>query len=362
MHYKVILVNVLSSLFAILIVIGISAHDFSSKKPAKAQIITSPSYGCVGCAPTISASPSLLSSQTVTITNNTPCANTVTTPTQGKGKHHNDRGGFLKDLFQVMLLFLDLFLKLMGPNNPVPCTSVETTSPAPTNNLPISLSPTSDTASLSATPSVDIPRAHASLPPGPFKTCKPTITIDVSKAPEFAPWLNNTVIPLLGNWYQVISDKVAQPEYAPTCSFKLVMDPSYDGIAQVEENNIIRMSTTYYTKHKTEMGSLVHEETHIIQNFNFSVIPLWITEGLADWVRDFIYQDRPPTKPQASDNYTTGYGTTAAFFNYVQKNYDSNLIHELNVAAHNGTYTDTFWTQHTKKTVDQLWAEYKAAP
>jgi hypothetical protein len=44
---------------------------------------------------------------------------------------------------------------------------------------------------------------------------------------------------------------------------------------------------------------------------------------------------------------------------WVSENYDSNVVAELNADLRQGKYTEDFWKRHTKKTVEELGAEWK---
>ena len=99
--------------------------------------VASPTLYCLGanCNPTttidISSQPTIAS---VTV---------PATPCQTTAIEHRRRGGFLKDIFQLLLLFMDLILKVLGSDSvSAPCSPAPTPSPVATSPAPVSIEPT----------------------------------------------------------------------------------------------------------------------------------------------------------------------------------------------------------------------------
>lgn len=196
MRNNVRLLQLMAMLICVLFVVGASSTQSLLKTNAQnAQI--SPQYGCLGpCTSgtpsgtqtnggngtnsSISGQPATPSSAISTSPQPTtqPCLNnslTSLSPTnqstdqisekgdtsgkhRGQGGHHQD-GGFLKDIFQLLLLMMDVLLKLSGGgiNTPCPPTVTPTVSPSP--SVPVaSASPVvstipSSSPTISSTPS-----------------------------------------------------------------------------------------------------------------------------------------------------------------------------------------------------------------
>jgi len=120
-------------------------------------------------------------------------------------------------------------------------------------------------------------------------------------------------------------------------------------------------------------GSIVHELVHVVQQYGLShrnpkatPTPGWVTEGIADYVRWFLYEPQShgaDIKPRdaAHARYDASYRTTANFLNWVTTKYDPQLVTRLNTAARAGTYTEAFWKQRTGHTAAELADEWKAA-
>jgi hypothetical protein len=61
----------------------------------------------------------------------------------------------------------------------------------------------------------------------------------------------------------------------------------------------------------------------------------------------------------ASKTYREGYGTAAAFLNWVAETCDVRLIERLNVSLQSDAYNGGLFREITGRTLDQLWAGYQ---
>jgi hypothetical protein len=194
-------------------------------------------------------------------------------------------------------------------------------------------------------------------------TATPTITVDYSTAPDLASYMQSAKAFLL-IWWPKVGDAIARPEYQPKTSFKIVAEQGYNGLAGTtggaDTESIITISADYARQVPHDYGVWIHEATHIIQLYPSSPIG-WANEGMADSSREYMLRDRDPYPPRPGDSYTQGYSQASFFLNWIQSTYSPTFIHKLNVALHNGTYTDSFFPNNTGgKTIDQLWAELTA--
>lgn len=162
-------------------------------------------------------------------------------------------------------------------------------------------------------------------------------------------------------WYPVISADLSSPNYTPPDNIAIKFDPNYDGVAVTSGKNIVG-SVQYYTNNQNDVGSMIHEMTHVIQSYKSC--PVWLTEGIADWIRYYKYEpsSRMPSKPRSTDSYTFGYGISAYFLQYIIDNtpqwrspYD--MVYWANKDCREGTYNDSMWQRMVGKTLDQLWQD-----
>ena len=107
-------------------------------------------------------------------------------------------------------------------------------------------------------------------------------------------------------------------------------------------------------------GKVMHELARIIQGYSRRTEPVWITEGIADYIRYAHYEPDVPLPPIDTDSvsYTDSSKTAAGFFIWVEKNYDKEFVKKLNVAMRNRTYSDALFEEYTGKSLDALWKAY----
>ncbi|MBS7564824.1 secretory protein [Mucilaginibacter sp. Bleaf8] len=145
-----------------------------------------------------------------------------------------------------------------------------------------------------------------------------------------------------------------------------IIDPNYKGVAATS-GSIIRYNPGWMLRTPTDIDVVTHEVMHIVQGYGYSAGPVWLTEGIADYVRYKFGVDNPGAKwslpdYKASQSYTNSYRITARFFVWVEKNIHKNLVKELDSQLRAHTYTAESWKNLTGKTLDELWSAYTANP
>ena len=108
-------------------------------------------------------------------------------------------------------------------------------------------------------------------------------------------------------------------------------------------------------------GVLYHETTHVWQwNGNGQSVPGGLIEGIADFVRlKANYAPAHWVGPGGGDRWDQGYDVTARFLEYCD-GLQSGFVAELNKKMRDG-YSPSFFQELLGKSVDTLWADYKAA-
>jgi hypothetical protein len=149
-------------------------------------------------------------------------------------------------------------------------------------------------------------------------------------------------------------------------------DPNSPYIAAAYGTKIVYL-TSYLLETLHDTDIVVHETTHAAQAELVPVMPRWIIEGTADFVRDLYGLDSKdvwsiPTRYISGRHYSNGYGDAASFFRWVDAVYRQN---ELPVAAAISRsmlaepavpYSDELWVRFTGKKLDVLWNEYVNFP
>ncbi len=146
----------------------------------------------------------------------------------------------------------------------------------------------------------------------------------------------------------------------------LIIDSAYKGVAAAG-GGTIRVNPEWMKKNPEDIDVVTHEAMHIVQSYPPGAGPGWITEGVADYVRYTMGVNNeagnwslPAYKE--SHHYTNAYRVTARFFVWLEKNTKNDLIQKLDKAMRTRSYTSSFWTAETGKTIDELWTAYGANP
>ena len=137
---------------------------------------------------------------------------------------------------------------------------------------------------------------------------------------------------LCERWYPRINEVLASEGYRPRHHITMKVTTTYDGVAAASGGEIIG-STKYFKDHRDDVGAMIHETTHIVQNYKSRGNPGWLVEGVADYIRFFLFEPGKigPINAQQA-RYDGSYRTTAAFLAYVSRRYDKALVSKLNAA------------------------------
>jgi hypothetical protein len=156
------------------------------------------------------------------------------------------------------------------------------------------------------------------------------------------------------------------PDQAPK-PVHIVVTYAYGGVAATSGAGFgdqpgsvrIEVSAKYALAHPDDLGMINHEMVHVVQSYP-QYDPVWLVEGIADYVRWFFWEPvgkRPhpnPAKATARDSYRT----TGAFLYWASTNYNLDLVPKLNAALHSNTYKESLFKDLTGYTLDQLNAEW----
>src|SRR5439155_19358824 len=118
----------------------------------------------------------------------------------------------------------------------------------------------------------------------------------------------------------------------------------------------------YFKGHPEDVGAMVHETVHIVQQYRTRNNPSWLVEGIADYVRFFKYEPGKvgPINPDRA-RYNGSYRVSAAFLAYLTEKYDKEIVRKLNRLMREGEYREEAFKALTGKTVQELDKEWRAA-
>ena len=145
-----------------------------------------------------------------------------------------------------------------------------------------------------------------------------------------------------------------------------IIDPNYNGVAATS-GNIIRYNPQWMLRVPTDIDVVTHEVMHIVQGYGYNAGPVWLTEGIADYVRYKFGVDNAGAKWTLPDyktgqKYTNSYRITARFFIWVQNKYKADLVKKIDDQLRRHVYSENSWKDLTGKTLDELLSSYAANP
>lgn len=202
-----------------------------------------------------------------------------------------------------------------------------------------------------------------------------TYMLDTTLAPELLAWCEKELMPVVEIWYPKIIDLLPSDGYTAPDAILLEFRDDMGGTPAYAAGNRVAMSAPWFRTQleREARGCVVHELVHVIQNYwraratnrRPSPTPGWVTEGIADYVRWFLYEPESrgaeiSRRNIGSAKFDASYRTTANFMDWVIKNRDEELLRKLNAAAREGKYSPELWKTWTGKSVDELGAEWIA--
>ena len=234
-------------------------------------------------------------------------------------------------------------------NNPVPTQNPPT--PVATTIAP---SPTKPTATPTATPSPTPAPAVNPVRCTAIQRATTACTVDFSAAPNLADEAQKAAETCEDNAAKI--KRKMQSDNHEIIQIKFQQGMQYAGQTT---GNLIELSAAYFARQPDDLGAIVHEMAHVYQGYP-SGQPSWLTEGIADYIRYWAGYNNSWSYAHcaaALPNYTSGYWCSAAFLQFVEEKYDSNLIPQLNAALRQNKYDDKLFQEYAGKPVDQLWQE-----
>jgi hypothetical protein len=191
------------------------------------------------------------------------------------------------------------------------------------------------------------------------------ISFDLTEAPELKPWVNEKLKPACAEWYPKIVGMLPSDGFEAPRGFRIEFQKDGRGVAYTAGDRVVCAVPWFKNNLDGEAaGAVVHELVHVVQQYRGrrggNRNPGWLVEGLADYIRWFLYEPkelRPRPNPDRA-KYTDSYRTTAAFLNYVVEQHDKDCIRKFNAAMREGRYNEALWKEYTGKPLDEVWDEY----
>lgn len=186
------------------------------------------------------------------------------------------------------------------------------------------------------------------------------VTVDTAQVPELKEW-GEKAKALCEEWYPKVSEYLATPGFKPPAEMKIVFEKDKKGVADAS-GNVIRVAADWVKKHPEDTGMILHEMVHVVQSYPGGTSG-WVTEGVADYLRYFLYEKKAITpKDKRKGSYKDSYRTTASFFAWLVEKHDKEIVKKLSRAGREKSYKDEIFKEATGKDLEALWKDYLADP
>jgi hypothetical protein len=200
-------------------------------------------------------------------------------------------------------------------------------------------------------------------------------TIDATGAPDLADWSEKQLKPIVQEWYPKIVAMLPSDGYQARTDITLRFRSDMGKTPASADIAGVNLNTPWFRGElqREACGAVVHELVHVVQNYWWHARrnnphpapnPGWLVEGIADYVRWFLYE--PQTRGAeitqgnfAKASYDSSYRITANFLNWVTQTYDKDIVRKVNAAARDGRYDEQLWKDWIGKTVQELGTEWK---
>lgn len=199
--------------------------------------------------------------------------------------------------------------------------------------------------------------------------------IDMTEAADLYEWSEKELAPVIREWYPKIVEMLPGDGFTASSKVRLrYRNDMSAGIPASASGSRISLNAPWFRQHLRDeaKGCVVHEMVHVVQdywgarrtNLQAGPAPGWFIEGLADYIRWFLYEPESRgalLSPQrlASAKHDASYRISANFIDWVVRTHDKDIVRKLNAAAREGKYDDSLWEIHTRKRISDLADEWR---
>ena len=198
-------------------------------------------------------------------------------------------------------------------------------------------------------------------------------TLDAGAAPDLLAWAEKELAPVVKAWYPKIVTLLPSEGFEAPANITLLFRNDMGGTPASAGGGRVNMNSAWFRRElqREARGAVVHELVHVVQDYGrvrrrpgAARTPSWLTEGIADYIRWFLYE--PETRGAeitrrnlAQASHDASYRISANFLDWAVRTHDAELVRKLNAAAREGRYTEALWHEITGKTLEELGAAWK---
>ncbi|UCD50981.1 MAG: DUF1080 domain-containing protein [Phycisphaerales bacterium] len=200
------------------------------------------------------------------------------------------------------------------------------------------------------------------------------IVIDTTETPDLTKWAHEELAPVVQKWYPRLVAMLPSEGYDAPAKVTITFSANMRGVAATGGSRVRCAATWFRTQLIGEAkGAIVHELVHVVQSYgrsrrtnpNATRPPGWLVEGIADYIRWFLYEPHTHGAEITARNidrarYDASYRVSGNFLHWVTNTCDKDIVRKLNAAAREGRYAEQLWSDATGKTLQELGDEWQA--
>lgn len=201
-------------------------------------------------------------------------------------------------------------------------------------------------------------------------------TLDATAAPDLLEWSETKLRPVVQEWYPKLVALLPGEGFEAATQITLRFRNDLGGTPASAGGNRVNLNADWFRRElqREALGSVVHELVHVVQDYGrarrgnpgAARTPGWLVEGIADYIRWFLYEPGTRGAEITARNfdrakYDASYRITANFLNWVTETHDRELVRKLNAAARAGKYAEALWLEYTGRTLAQLGEDWRNA-
>ena len=171
----------------------------------------------------------------------------------------------------------------------------------------------------------------------------------------------NDIINVFNKKYPDIYYKYGDRNYTPP-RITLNLDvTSFRDVPAYVVGNTININVEWFNKYPERVSTVLYYVARTVLDYNSSA-PEWLTSSINYYIAvEFSAYGYAFTNGYKGGTYEDGGATGADFLRWVGSKYNTDIVSDINKVLISETWFDgDFWVSATGRTLDQLWANYKA--
>jgi hypothetical protein len=171
------------------------------------------------------------------------------------------------------------------------------------------------------------------------------------------------MVPAVRKWYPKLVEMFPSEGWEAPKTITLNFNAKDDSPPAYTCGDVVTFGRKWITGNSEDVGCGIHEIFHVVQDDYPDEKTFWLQEGIADYVRWYLYEPESHgcDMDLSSDDvhYDSAYRESANFLDFVERKYPG-TVRELNALCRQGKYDEkTYWKKRTGKGVKELETEWK---